>query len=194
MSATGIAIHSIPGIIANPTKSRNLFSEISVKKAYQFPVYFFPILCYNHGVAVRVGLFRQHSKIKRKLRRFLQSFPKEALIKSARAGSERFCSQARFGKWRNTLCTRKGYAASVSQLRWQRLRYISHFSNRRLGAKDPLSSRGRFIQSFPNQKIAGAFPKRRRFRAGGCGDRLPACVVRFPAYARKRRRKEHFIG
>ena len=25
---------------------------------------------------------------------------KEALIKSARAGSERFCSQARFGKWR----------------------------------------------------------------------------------------------
>ena len=54
---------------------------------------------------------------------------KEALIKSARAGSERFCSQARFGKWRNTVC-------------------ISHFSNRSLGAKDPLSSRRRFIQSF----------------------------------------------
>ena len=41
---------------------------------------------------------------------------KEALIKSARAGSEEFCFQARAGKWRNTLCTRKGYAASVSQL------------------------------------------------------------------------------
>ena len=46
------------------------------------------------------------------------------------------------------MCTRKGYATSVSQLRWQRLCYISHFSNRRLGAKDPLSSRRRFIQSF----------------------------------------------
>ena len=41
---------------------------------------------------------------------------KEALMKSARAGSERFCSQARFEKGRNTVCTRKGYAASVSQL------------------------------------------------------------------------------
>ena len=48
------------------------------------------------------------------------------------------------------MCTRKGYAASVSQLRWQRLRYISRFSNRRLGAKDPLPSRRRFIQSFPS--------------------------------------------
>ena len=79
-------------------------------------------------------------------------YSKEALIKSARAGSERFCSQARFGKWRNTVCTRKGHAASVSQLRWQRLRYISHFSNRRLGAKDPLPSRRRFIQSFPKER------------------------------------------
>ena len=53
----------------------------------------------------------------------------EALNKSARAGSERFCSQTRFGKWRNTVC-------------------ISHFSNRRLGANDPLPSRRRFVQSF----------------------------------------------
>ena len=60
-------------------------------------------------------------------------YSKEALIKSARAGSERFCSQARFGKWRNTVC-------------------ISHFSNRRLGAKDPLPSRRRFIQSFPKER------------------------------------------
>ena len=55
--------------------------------------------------------------------------------------------------WRNTVCTRKGYAASVSQLRWQRLRYISHFSNRRLGAKDPLSSRRRFIQRFLRETL-----------------------------------------
>ena len=59
---------------------------------------------------------------------------REALIKSARAGSERFCSQARFGKRRNTLC-------------------ISHFSNRSMGAKDPLSSRRRFIQSFPRSEV-----------------------------------------
>ena len=43
-------------------------------------------------------------------------FLKEALIKSARADSERFFSSRRVQKRRNTLCTRKGYAASVSQL------------------------------------------------------------------------------
>ena len=59
--------------------------------------------------------------------------PREALIKSARAGSERFCPQASFEKWRNTLC-------------------ISHFSKGRMWAKDPLSSRRRFIQSFPNER------------------------------------------
>ena len=63
--------------------------------------------------------------------RFSAGKSREALIKSARAGSERFCSQARFEKRRNTVC-------------------ISRFSNRRLGAKDPLSSRRRFIQSFPS--------------------------------------------
>ena len=35
---------------------------------------------------------------------------------SARDSSERFCSKIKFGKRRNTVCTRKGYAASVSQL------------------------------------------------------------------------------
>ena len=190
MSATGIAIHSIPGIIANPTKSRNLFSEISVKKAYQFPVYFFPILCYNHGVAVRVGLFRQHLKIKKEA----FGFPKEALMKSARAGSERFCSQARFGKWRNTLCTRKGYAASVSQLALATAALYFPFFKPQTGGKRSAVQPPAIYSEFPDKKIAGAFPKQRRFRAGGCGDRLPACVVRFPAYARKRRRKEHFIG
>ena len=61
---------------------------------------------------------------------FIIAAPREALIKSARAGSERFCSQARFEKRWSTVC-------------------ISRFSNRRLRAKDPLSSRRRFIQSFP---------------------------------------------
>ena len=77
----------------------------------------------------------------------------------SRGSSERFCSKIRFGERRNTLCTRKGYAASVSQLRWQRLRYtrrgyaasvsqlrwqrlryISSFTNCKIGAKDPLVS------------------------------------------------------
>ena len=54
---------------------------------------------------------------------------RESLNKSARAGSEGFCSQARDGKWRNTVC-------------------ISHFSSCGMGAKDPLSSRRRIIQRF----------------------------------------------
>ncbi len=60
---------------------------------------------------------------------FIQRFLREALIKSARAGSERFFSSRRLQKWRNTVC-------------------ISHFLSRSDGEKDPLSSRRRFIQSF----------------------------------------------
>ena len=60
---------------------------------------------------------------------FIQSFLREALIKSARAGSERFFSSRRLQKWRNTVC-------------------ISHFLSRADREKDPLSSRRRFIQSF----------------------------------------------
>ena len=41
---------------------------------------------------------------------------KAALHNSARDSSEKFCPKIKFGKRRNTLCTRKGYAASVSQL------------------------------------------------------------------------------
>ncbi len=37
-------------------------------------------------------------------------------MKSARAGGRRFWLSRKFWKRRNTLCTRKGYAASVSQL------------------------------------------------------------------------------
>ena len=46
----------------------------------------------------------------------------------------------RFGNCRNTLCTRKGHAASVRRQSRQRLRNISRFSNRSVGAKDPLSA------------------------------------------------------
>jgi hypothetical protein len=54
----------------------------------------------------------------------------EALIKSARADGESFWFRRKFGKRRNTVC-------------------ISSFSNCTTGAKDPLSRRRRFIQSFP---------------------------------------------
>ena len=80
-------------------------------------------------------------------RRMVFSSPgdtKEALIKSARAGSERFCSRARYGKRGNTAC-------------------ISRFSYRRPRAKDPLSSRRRFIQSFlKSNLLSGGFSCRER--------------------------------
>ena len=56
---------------------------------------------------------------------------------SASRFGERFFAKPRFEKRRNTVCTRKGYAASVRLLRRQRLRNISSFSNRRIGGKDP---------------------------------------------------------
>ena len=60
---------------------------------------------------------------------------------SASRSGERFFAKARFEKRRNTLCTRKGHAASVRLLRRQRLRNISSFSNRRIGGKDPSKRR-----------------------------------------------------
>ncbi len=54
---------------------------------------------------------------------------REALIKSARADSERFCFLRKFGKSRNTVC-------------------IPDFPNCTEGAKDSLLSRRRFIQRF----------------------------------------------
>ena len=59
---------------------------------------------------------------------------REALIKSARADSERFCFLRKFGKSRNTVC-------------------ISDFPNCTEGAKDPLLSRRRFIQRFPRSSL-----------------------------------------
>ena len=54
-----------------------------------------------------------------------QTIPGKHRMKPTRADSERFCSQARFGKRGNTLC-------------------IARFSNRRLRTKDPLLGRRRF--------------------------------------------------
>ena len=70
-------------------------------------------------------------------------------MKSTRADSERFCSQARFGKRGNTLCTRKGYAASVSRLVPATAALYCPFSNRRLRTKDPLLGRRRFYLGLP---------------------------------------------
>ncbi len=76
---------------------------------------------------------------------------REALIKSTRTGSERFCLQTRYGKCGNTVC-------------------ISHSSYRRLGAKDPLSSRRRFIQRFLRLYQASASPRlRQALRASSSG-------------------------
>ena len=73
----------------------------------------------------------------------------EALIKSVRAVSERFFVQSRYRKRRNTLCTRKGYAASVSQLALATAALYFPFSIPKSGRKRSAHSRRRFIQSFP---------------------------------------------
>ena len=80
-------------------------------------------------------------------------FAREALMKSARAGNERFfsratphnsarsisqnfCPNSEFQKWWNTVCTRKGYAASVSQLALATAAQYFPFSElRKLGKK-----------------------------------------------------------
>lgn len=60
----------------------------------------------------------------------------EVLNQWASAFGERFWRKAKFEKRRNTLCTRKGCAASAALLRRWRLRDISSFSNRSIGSKD----------------------------------------------------------
>ena len=65
---------------------------------------------------------------------------REALIQSARADGARFFGKARYGKRRNTLCTRKGHAASVRRQSRQRLRNISSFSYRWIDEKAPASA------------------------------------------------------
>ena len=90
---------------------------------------------------------------------------KEAPFESARAGSERFCSQASSGKCGNTVC-------------------ISHFSERRLGAKDPLSSRRRFDRSF-RKRLPMPEPVRKGFRRYSCAVLTGALILglTMPAYA-----------
>ena len=66
-----------------------------------------------------------------------RGFLREALIQSARTDGERFFGKARYGKRRNTLCTRKGHAASVRRQSRQRLRNTSSSPNRWTGKKDP---------------------------------------------------------
>ena len=84
------------------------------RRSYQIPLPItpeYPVFRHSHNYSREI-----HDKpIPFKQLVCFQIGPREALNKSARADSERFCSQARYGKWRNTLCTRKGYAASVSQ-------------------------------------------------------------------------------
>ena len=65
---------------------------------------------------------------------------REALMKAARADGERFFTETRLEKRGNTLCTRKGHAASVRRQSRQRLRNISSFSYRWIDEKDPASA------------------------------------------------------
>ena len=69
-----------------------------------------------------------------------RGFLREALIQSARTDGERFFGKARYGKRRNTLCTRKGHAASVRRQSRQRLRNLSSFSYRWIDEKDLASA------------------------------------------------------
>ena len=73
----------------------------------------------------------------------------EALIQSARTVSERFFVQSRYRKRRNTLCTREGYAASVSRLMPATAAQYFPLSIPKSGRKRSAHSRRRFSQSFP---------------------------------------------
>ena len=75
-------------------------------------------------------------------------FFKEALIQSARAVSKRFFTRRRFQKRRNTVCTRKGYAASVSQLALATAALYFPLWKPHGWGKRSAHSRRRFIQRF----------------------------------------------
>mgnify|MGYP000550828779 CR=1 FL=1 len=80
---------------------------------------------------------------------------REALMKSARAYSERFCFLRKFGKARNTV-------------------WISGFPNCTEGAKDLLLSRRRFIQRFHRRSPVN-------FRAPPSETRVPPDKLQFTA-------------
>ena len=106
------------------------FAEESGKTGLRADTPFLPAYHFTQSAAV----------CQRRIALWVKKIFRAAPHNSARDSSERFCPKIKFGKSRNTVCTRRGYAASVSQLRWQRLRYISSFSNCKIGAKDPLLS------------------------------------------------------
>ena len=70
---------------------------------------------YNSAASKAEKYRKLHISGKKSRRTGGSSF-KAAPHNSARDISERFCLKIKFGKHRNTLCTRKGYAASVGQL------------------------------------------------------------------------------
>ena len=118
----GCVKNALPTFTIPPSANTGLFSARGWQKAqpgaiaqkrFAFSPVFFLRLPFFPREAKNFCEFHQI------FRRMVFSSPgdtKEALIKSARAGSERFCSRARYGKRGNTACTRKEYAASVSQL------------------------------------------------------------------------------
>ena len=69
-------------------------------------------------------------------------------MKSARTVSERLFGQLRYRKRRNTVCTRKGYAASVSRLTPATAALYFPFLVPKSGRKRSAHSRRRFIQRF----------------------------------------------
>ena len=80
---------------------------------------------------------------------------REALMKAARADGERFFTETRLEKRGNTLCTRKGHAASVRRQSRQRLRNISSFSSRWIGEKDPAAAADDFVRASQKKHAGG---------------------------------------
>ena len=72
---------------------------------------------------------------------------REPLIQSARTVSERFSVQSRYRKRRNTVCTRKGYAASVSRLTPATAALYFPFSIPKSGRTRSAHSRRRLIHT-----------------------------------------------
>ena len=79
---------------------------------------------------------------------------REALLESTRAVSESFFVQSRYREGRNTVCTREGYAASVSRLTPATAALYFPFSIPKSGRKRSAHSRRRFHQSFPKKRSA----------------------------------------
>ena len=71
---------------------------------------------------------------------------------SARSLRQDFCPNSKFGKRRNTVCTRKGYAASVSQLALATAALYFPFSIPKSGRKRSAHGRRRFVQRFPGRQ------------------------------------------